>query len=333
MNSLIERYVFTVTSQISENQREDVAKELRATIEDMVADRSNGDGSEDADVKAVLEELGNPEFLAQQYSNAKQYLIGPQWFGEYKKLLITLLKFVPATVATIVLISSNFVGGDWNLISAITNAIGTGFNVAIMVTFWVTLVFFFLERSNEKPNQMCKEWKTEMLPELPKARQIPRIDTFFEILVNIGFIIFLFSLRISPQWYGSEKSVEILNPDMWKVWVPIVILLSALEIIHQIFKFIVGNWTRGLIITQVLLNIFTIILAIIFASTQSIINPEFISILESKGVENLPSTINWIVNIMVASVIAISLWEIVSTIGKGLKFKSQPHSLQAQTLE
>ena len=59
--NLIERYVYDVTRRLPEKEREDVMKELRANIYDMLPEGA----SEDA-VKKVLYELGSPVSLAEK---------------------------------------------------------------------------------------------------------------------------------------------------------------------------------------------------------------------------------------------------------------------------
>ena len=60
--NLIEIYIQEVTRRLPEKNREDIALELRSTIEDMLPD----DYTEE-DVKVVLEKLGNPVTLASGY--------------------------------------------------------------------------------------------------------------------------------------------------------------------------------------------------------------------------------------------------------------------------
>src|SRR5690349_12729581 len=98
MKDLIERYVYAVTRNLPENQRDDVSKELNATIEDMVADRmKKSTKSRNKVIRDVLNELGRPEKLAENYTNSKNYLIGPEWFFQYKKVLFIVLKIAPIT--------------------------------------------------------------------------------------------------------------------------------------------------------------------------------------------------------------------------------------------
>ena len=61
MSNMIERYVHDVARRLPEKDREDVKKELRANIYDMLPD-----GASDDAIKKVLYELGSPASLAEK---------------------------------------------------------------------------------------------------------------------------------------------------------------------------------------------------------------------------------------------------------------------------
>ena len=77
---LIEVYIQEVTRRLPEKNREDIALELRSTIEDMLPDDYR-----EEDVKSVLEKLGNPAILASGYRDQPMYLIGPRYFDVYSR--------------------------------------------------------------------------------------------------------------------------------------------------------------------------------------------------------------------------------------------------------
>ena len=90
---IIDRYVYAVVKRLPESTRQDVERELRANIQDMLPD----DHSE-ADVRAVLAKLGNPYRLAEEYRETKRYLIGPSVYDSY----ITVLRLVISIVVPVV---------------------------------------------------------------------------------------------------------------------------------------------------------------------------------------------------------------------------------------
>ncbi len=94
MTNLTERYLAAALHGIPQAQRPDVERELRSSIADAVEDRVRG-GEDQADAeKAVLEELGDPARLAAGIAGRPLYLIGPDLFVEYRRLLVLLLTIV-----------------------------------------------------------------------------------------------------------------------------------------------------------------------------------------------------------------------------------------------
>lgn len=65
---LIKRYVYAVTKELPESQREEIRLELTSLIEDMVQER--GEGS----VESILLELGDPKRLAEKYREKPKYI-------------------------------------------------------------------------------------------------------------------------------------------------------------------------------------------------------------------------------------------------------------------
>lgn len=89
---LIERYIYAVTRHMKKDEREDVAKELQSIIEDMLLERCSEEEPNEATVKDVLNELGNPSDLYEKYSvDGKDYLIGAPYYGVYKSVMRTVL--------------------------------------------------------------------------------------------------------------------------------------------------------------------------------------------------------------------------------------------------
>ena len=70
--NLIDRYVYSVAEYLPGDIANDVTRELRSNIEDMLPENHT-----EEDVYRVLEELGNPLELAKEYHPGKRYLIGP----------------------------------------------------------------------------------------------------------------------------------------------------------------------------------------------------------------------------------------------------------------
>src|SRR5688572_5010350 len=100
--SLINRYIAEVGRHLPEKDRSDIEAEIRSMIEDMLEER--GHTSASADERAVtetLEQLGDPKLLAYKYAPPKRYLIGPEWYEGYIKILQRILFTAVPVVAVV----------------------------------------------------------------------------------------------------------------------------------------------------------------------------------------------------------------------------------------
>lgn len=315
--SLTERYIYAVTRHLPLNQREEVAKELRASIDDMATDRAKNAKPKESDIKAVLVELGDPAVLASKYSSTRRYLIGPKWFDAYWDVLKQLLYIVPAIVICLMaLVNYAITGKSW--IESIIHAIGSGIATAIQIAFWTTLTFFGLERWGElSPKDITGNkskdgaWTPDDLPFPPKSRQIPAVESWISvalILIAAGWVVF------SPIWGNNW-----LNPALWAFWAPAFVVLSVASAVHYIFRAVIGNWTTSLVVSNIILGVVSVTFIIALVSTQTVINPEFIHALSTKEGMNIGQASTWVnltAGISAIAAVAVYIWEAIDSIVK-----------------
>ncbi|HCB02525.1 MAG TPA: hypothetical protein DEP19_09095, partial [Anaerolineae bacterium] len=99
---LIERYVSEVGKNLPLIKgREDIEKELRSTLEDMLEERAEKAGRpvDEAMEIELLKEYGSPNKVAMTY-NPQPYLIGPRMFPFF----LTVLKIVIPIVVIVLLV-------------------------------------------------------------------------------------------------------------------------------------------------------------------------------------------------------------------------------------
>ncbi|HRJ75303.1 MAG TPA: hypothetical protein PLX90_04855, partial [Anaerolineales bacterium] len=147
---LIERYVSEVGKNLPLIKgREDIEKELRSTLEDMLEERAEKAGrpADEAMEIELLKEYGSPNKVAMTY-NPQPYLIGPRMFPFF----LTVLKIVIPIVVIVLLVLTG--------IQAVTetplmgrefiNIIGDGLagivSAAITATGYIIVIFAILER-------------------------------------------------------------------------------------------------------------------------------------------------------------------------------------------
>ena len=98
--NLIDKYVAEVGRHLPLLKgREDIEKELKSTLEDMLDERRQAGAPEEAQVIQLLKEFGSPQKVASTY-NPHPYLIGPKLFP----LFLMVLKIVISVVVAVLLI-------------------------------------------------------------------------------------------------------------------------------------------------------------------------------------------------------------------------------------
>lgn len=146
--TLIKRYLEEVSAQLPAAEREDIVAELDSIIEAKLEDELATSGGEptDAAVATILTGLGHPARVAAQYG-AQQFLIGPQLFLPYKRVLKVAIFVATSVQLAFALVSILLTDSDGvSSISVLFNLTET----ALYVGFWVTLMFAALEYSGEK---------------------------------------------------------------------------------------------------------------------------------------------------------------------------------------
>jgi hypothetical protein len=211
---------------------------------------------------------------------------------------------------------------------AVGNAVGNAFSVGTQILFWVTLVFVLIERSGEKPDDLPKSdsrpWTVDQLPALPRRRQISVAETVMNIAVLLFLLIWIALPTTLNLLQGTPASIPFLHPNLWGFWLPILFVLMGLTLIHEVFKLRIGNWTPALTMTNVILGIASIVYIAALVTTQDVINPEFLSMLErAEGFERLRETVRWSVNISAAIIAGTYVWSMVDSIRKSNQLRTQ----------
>ena len=319
--NLIDRYIAEVGRHLPEKDRTDIEAEVRSMVEDMIDERSErGHQPKSADEKViteVLEQLGDPKLLAQKYAPARRYLIGPDWYEAY----IETLKRVLGTALPVVAIVTIFVAfarGSFEFGDVLGQVFGRLIDIAIGILFWVTVAFIVVERSDTNPSELRSrktgQWTIAQLPKLPSKRQISIAETLTSIVFILGFTAWV----VLPFIQQGSESVPVLNPGLWQLWLPLFLVLIVLTLIHEVFKLIIGNWTPGLVITNVILCLLSIAYLIALVTTQQVFNPAFLATLRegvpASDLPNVTSWARWTINITTTIMIGIYIWDMINSI-------------------
>ena len=319
--NLIDRYVAEVGRHLPEKNRSDIEAEIRTMLEDMLEERGEQTKSADETVIAqVLEQLGDPKLLASKYAPARRYLIGPDWYEVYIQTLQRVLGMA-LPIFAVVTVVLRLTDNPMDFASAFGKALGGAFEVGLQVVFWVTVIFIFLERSDEVPDKVPgtehKAWTVAQLPKTPLTRQISIGEALTDIVMELFLLVWIVLPPIQSWLQGEIDYVPFLHPNLWNLWLPILFVLLALSLIHDVFKLRIGNWTPALTLTNVILGTASIIYILALVSTQQVINPAFWATPAGAQLAQLRDVTiwsTWSVNITVAILIGIFVWDIFNSI-------------------
>lgn len=333
MMKLIEAYVYEVTRRLPEKSRNDIALELRSTIQDMLPE--NFTEEEEMD---VLSTLGDPARLAASYRDTPMYLIGPKVYDAYiwtMKMIIPwviLITVLVHVVETIVLFS-----GEESILSVVIKSFGiiiaNIIHVLIQTFFWITIVFIFIERigmakSNGSITMFGTEWTPEQLKHvhvLPKKKAIPRGEVIFGLVWTVIWVVLYINADHIAGVYrsidgeGLQMMMPALNQVVLMSYLPIVLPFALLEIGVALFKWKERQWTMRLVTVNAVIKVFSVVVLTIIATNPTLLNEAMIPYLAAELEINLSSVHNffdWAVWTVIAVIIVTTVIEIYDSYRK-----------------
>ncbi|GIF78367.1 permease prefix domain 1-containing protein [Asanoa siamensis] len=309
MSSLTDRYLAATLGSVPAARRDEIASELRGSIEDMIEGKvADGHAAATAE-REVLTEMGDPAVLAARYANRRLQLIGPAYYLIWLRLLKLLLAFVPAVVgivAGLVELADGARAGD-----AIGEGIGTAIEVAVQVAFWVTLTFAVLERTNTPLN--LPAWSVDRLPEHTSGERQSRLA---DCVASVGVLALLVAY-LPVQHFRSfvtttdGANLPILDPALWTFWLPYLMVVLVLTAGLEIAKYRAGGWTWPLVGVNAVLNVAFAVPVVWLLLRDRLLNPDFVARFEWLS---QPAHLDRVATIAVVVTIVIAVWDVVASV-------------------
>lgn len=316
--NLIELYIGEVTRRLPEKNREDIALELRSTIEDMLPEDYTAQ-----DVKEVLAKLGNPAILASGYKERPMHLIGPRFYDLYIDLLKLILPIAILVSLIAVAVTSIFtMDGGTTITETITaivgHAISASVNAAIQVFFWLTIVFALIERADHSTSQTpltskYQEWTPDDLKEtihIPKEKRITKYQIAGSLIWTAIWSVFYFN---ADSWVGVYRNGELITPTfnqevLLSYWL-LVALVIVLEIALSVYKWREEQWIMKLAVLNAAVQVISTLVFVIIFTDSTLFNDRFLN--EMDGIFGADFNLNWVIGAVVLLVILIALSDIV----------------------
>ncbi len=288
---MVERYIYAVTKKLPEKQRSDIEQELRSLIEDMLSGQAKNGTPSAKDITAVLLELGDPALLADQYRAKKSYLIGPENYETY----FLVLKIVLAAVAfgiTLAMTISYFVEPPKSIIELFAGYFGAIFGALLQVFAWVTVIFAIIENRSLPLSREFKDeqWSPSDLPELPDRNLMikPAESIVGLLFAAIAIIIFNTAEHLIGIYSfsddGAMRLIPLFNHEGFRALLPLLNIMLALGIVKESIKLVTRKWTKGLAMINLVFNVFSFVLFVLFIRGEGLLNDAFFSFWVDAGI-------------------------------------------------
>ena len=318
MSTLTDRYISEVVRHLPEGQRGDISSEIAATIGDMVAAEPDtgtgpaGQTGRDAAERAVLTRLGDPAELARRYSGARRYLVGPEVYPVWARVLRWLLPVVGVIAAAaggILYVSATpqpELGGLLGeLVSSVAGALLWAFAA------W-TLVVVIIERTTPEgersPLALTPAWDPAHL-DGPRGGAETRVDA----VVSLALLAVLAVVPFVPSTFlyighlnGGEPLVD---PDIPTGWLAGHLLLIGALALVQAWRLVRPGGSRGRLGVEVTLDVvFGAFLTVLVLSQDSVIHPDLVAADDGSA---STTAIRWSIIVTIWAIVA---WDQAETL-------------------
>jgi hypothetical protein len=281
MTTLTDRYVWGVLRAVPEAQRAELETEIRALVADTIDARARADGPPVDPVaaeRAALVELGDPDSLAARYTGRSQYLIGPRLFGAWRRVAVPVVAVV-VPIVSIVTLAASLLGGA-AVGQAIVSMLSTGYIVAVMILFWITLVFAVMERTGVEATIDARPWTPDHLPEVPAPERIGLGEAIASLTASIFVAVAIVWQQAAPPVVVDGEGVPLLDPALWSFWLPYFLVIVVFEIVFTAVLYLRGRWTYPLAGVNAVLNAAFAIPALWLLQNGLLFNPAVIDAID-----------------------------------------------------
>lgn len=292
MNSeWIKRYIYAVTSHLPAKAQAEVEADLQGMICELLDARCGEQEPTEADIRAVLTQLGPPQELAVKYSGEEnKALISGIYLVWFKRLLKLVLPIAAAGVAFATLISAFT---EWQpsadafqysaqLFAEVVSGAVSG---AMQAFVWVFVILAILEHKKVKLND--GDFLSALGPVPVKQSQIklhePILNIFWHIAsaaLFLGFPYLIGGYTESTGWVPAFSQSYIQG-----AWY-LVVAWAVVGIASEVFTLTERRYSKRLALVTVVANLLTGTTAVLFFANKAIMNPAFNSLFDAFLQEN-----------------------------------------------
>lgn len=258
MSDLIERYLHQVGRFLPQKERADIEAELRSQIADQIDDRFPGEPTQ-ADVVAVLQEMGDPRRIATSYLEG-QYLVGPELYPYLLMVLRNGLLLVPSIIIFLNIFAELINSQPQAFPAFLVGLLLSTLNAVFVFSGAVVLFFAILQHAGPLMKEKVQAFNPLELPEVDDPRAVDRVEAVSgSILGSLLLLPLLYFLRVgglTAQFNLSNPGEVVPVPGTWLAGLILVVLG---QVVLQLLVLRRNRWTTSTWFSQTLLEVAGII--------------------------------------------------------------------------
>ncbi|WAA13153.1 HAAS signaling domain-containing protein [Fervidibacillus halotolerans] len=329
----INRYIYAVTKYFSGKQREEIEKELRANIMDMIEQQQGPELFEEK-VKQVLLKLGDPENIADGYRGTKRYLIGPNYYDTYILVLKIVIASVFVGISLAVLVENLFISGN-QIGQVMENYVSLVFSGVLQAFTWTTVAFFIIERKNRFASHLTqkREWDLSKLPAIPHNKAI---ISFADAIATIVVTTVVYTIVITIIFSDPELIAAYVQGDNGTVVIPVfhtdvlqgykffILTVFMMSILKALLKLYYRKWTVSHAVIHSVLTALVTIITLVILLDSTVWNANFATEIDSLVNWSIDFPLFWkrVKQSIVAVVAIVGFTQIIVALYKAFRYRS-----------
>lgn len=237
---LVDRYVEAVRKQLPRAQRDDIAAELRETLQSQIEalESEAGRPATDDDVAAMLQRYGAPDVVAARYG-ARSHLIGPDVYPQYRAA-VRIVAWLFAGVLSIALMATATLAD--NPAPAIWRILWTGAFVVLAHFTALTLIFARVERLKRSAEPTWNPRDLVATPPAPRT-SIPRAEAVGALVMTTFWLLWWMDVLPINRWLLWNR-LPLEPAPIWNQLSPLIVTLMLVNIGVSAIAFLRPRWVH-----------------------------------------------------------------------------------------
>ncbi len=237
----IERYLDAVSVELPQEKQQDIIRELRANLLDLLDAAREEQGREltDVEICQLLQQQGHPVTVAQRYAPDL-----PLVASEDMPLYRSVLWHSAAVVGVLVLLKglTGLIHADsLNPLRLLISMAYNFFDQFATVLLIVTAIFYGAAHAGWTQNWRQRRWQANDLPRYPRARM--RLSDGITDLTSSAFLLLLLW---TPLWMSDSAQANLpvrLTADS-EIWRYVLTVLAVCSLLFSLYRFTQLSWQR-----------------------------------------------------------------------------------------